>query len=154
MRLTHRAVRLALGLVTGLTLTLLGTVPASAVTAAEAGSATGTWTLRDTQQRVCLKADRGHPGMYFFAPVVGTWSRTITTGIRNLPPGSSSPGGTVLPPGSNDGPWVNGFVPVSIAPAPPALYTAEVWASDGVVTQTVPARIYLLENALEGCPAR
>src|SRR4051794_27019080 len=73
VRLTHRAVRLALGLVTGLTLTLIGTVPASAVTTAEAGSTAGTWKLRDVQQRICLEADDGHPGMYFFAPVVGTW---------------------------------------------------------------------------------
>jgi hypothetical protein len=153
VRLSHRAVRLVFGLVTGLTLTLIGTVPASAVTAG-AGSTVGTWTLRDVGQRVCREADSGDPGTYFFAPVVGTWSKTITTGLRNLPAGSTSPGGTKLPPGSNDGSSVNGFVPVAIAPASPALYTAEVWASDGVVTQAVPVRIYLLDNALEGCPAR
>lgn len=148
MRSTHRAVRLALGLVAGLTLMLTSTVPASAATAA------GTWTLRGAGQRICLDAGSGHPGTYFLAPVTGTWSRTITTGIRNLPAGSSSRGGTVLAPGSNDGSSVNGFVQVTIKPAPPALYTAEVWASDGIVTQAVPVRIYLLENALDGCPAR
>jgi hypothetical protein len=156
VRLTHRAVRLVLCMVTGLALALVGVVPASAATAAKAAPATGTassWTLLDVQQRMCLTASGGHPNTYFVAPIYGAWSTTITTGIRNLPPGSSSSGGTTLPPGENYSPVVNGFVQVSIAPAPAGLYTAEVWASDGVETQAVPVRIYMLEYNLVGCPA-
>jgi hypothetical protein len=115
-------------------LALTGAAPASPASAA-------TWTLQDVQQRICVSPQSGHPGTYVLAPVVGTWSTTITTGVRDLPPGSSSAGGSTLPPGSNDGSWVNGFVQLSIAPAPAGEYTSEVWAFDGTETQTVPVQI-------------
>lgn len=136
MRSIHRTVRSALVVVAALALVLTG-----------AGSATAsTWTLRDVGQRMCVTSDFGHPGAYFFAPVVGSWSSTIRTGITDLPPGSTSPGGNSLPPGSNDTDNVNGFVPVSIAPAPVAVYHAEVWASDGRETQTAPVTIRVQER--------
>ncbi|MEW9533425.1 DUF5980 family protein [Microbispora sp. NPDC049125] len=136
MRSTHRAVRSAIGVTTGLALALSGALPASAAT----------WTLRDVNQRICVAAQYGHPGTYFLAPVVGSWSTTITTGVRNLPPGSSSVGGTPIPPGSNYGTNVNGFVQVTIAPAPVGEYSAEVWASDGAETQSVPVAISIRDS--------
>ncbi|MFB9252781.1 DUF5980 family protein [Sphaerisporangium melleum] len=151
MRAAHRVGRLALGLAAGLTLTLSGALPASAASTARADAssahATETWTIRDVQQRICVSPTYGHPGAYFLVPVNGTWSTTLTTGIRNLPPGSTSVGGTPIPPGSNYGNTVNGFVQISIAPLPAGVYTAEIWASDGTVTRTAPATI----ESREGC---
>ncbi|WP_221761056.1 DUF5980 family protein [Kibdelosporangium aridum] len=151
MRLTHRAVRLLLCLAAVLTLALTGAVPVSA-SQSPATATKSSWKLVDLQQRMCLTADFGHPNTYFVALVQGTWSRTITTGIRNLPPGSSTLGGSILPPGSHYGSDINGWIQVTIAPTTPGLYTAEVWAADGVQTQTTPARIYMLEHTLVGCP--
>ncbi|WP_308159067.1 DUF5980 family protein [Amycolatopsis magusensis] len=121
------------GLVLGSVLALLSVTPASA--------SASTWTLRGDGQRICLKPDTGHPGAYFFAQVDGSWSATITTGIRNLPPGSFSTGASSLPPGSHDGSYVNGFVGVHIAPAPAGKYFPEVWASDGSASQAVRVEI-------------
>ncbi|MGW3351763.1 DUF5980 family protein [Nonomuraea rubra] len=137
MRSIRRAVRLLLGVTAGVALTLAGTLPASAAT-------TGTtWELRDLGQRMC--APGGHPNTYFVAYVYGKWKDKITLGIRNLPPGSYSNGGAVWP-GENYGNTILGFVHVSIAPAPPAIYVAELWASDGTVEQTNPIRINMRED--------
>ncbi|SEG97795.1 hypothetical protein SAMN05444920_11162 [Nonomuraea solani] len=123
----------AAGLLLGLALVLVGVLPTPA--------AATTWELRDVEQRMCVTSDFGHPNTYFVAPVFGSWTTTIRTGIQKMPPGSSSLGGSVIPPGSNYGSVIIGFVHISIAPAPVGVYIAEVWASDGVVTQTVPVRI-------------
>lgn len=104
--------------------------------AAPSAAQTPTWTLQDIGQKVCVSTG-GWDGTYVFAPVSGTWTTTITTGIRNLPPGSSGQG-SVLPPGSNDEHTINGWIQVSFAPAPAGDYVAEIWASDGAVTQTAP----------------
>lgn len=127
------------GPVLGLALTLVATPPASAGT-------TSTWELRDIGQRTCVSSTHGHPGAYFLAPVFGDWPTTITTGIRNLPAGSTSAGGSVIPPGSNHGNTVIGFVQLSIAPVAVGVYKPEVWASDGTETKTVPVTITVQER--------
>ncbi|MCS7475772.1 DUF5980 family protein [Umezawaea endophytica] len=141
MRSTRSAVRLLVGLVA--ILMLMGSAPALA---SSGGGTKPTWELRDIDQQMCVTSDYGHPNTYYVAPVFGTWSRTIQTGIRKLPPGSSSMGGTTLPPGSNTGSVIVGFVHVSIAPAPVGVYTPEVWATDGVVTQAVPVKLEILDD--------
>jgi hypothetical protein len=140
---TRRSVRLLLGPAAALALMLIGSAPAPA---APAGDAKPTWTLRDIGQTTCVTSSSGHPGTYFLAPVFGTWSTTITTGMRNLPPGSTSVGGTPIPPGSNNGNTILGFVQISIAPAPVGVYTPEVWASDGTTTQAVPVTVKVQER--------
>ncbi|MET8138777.1 DUF5980 family protein [Sphaerisporangium sp. NPDC005288] len=153
MRTTLRALRPALGVTIGLALTVSGALPASATTVATRTAAssssvatTATWELRDIGQRICVTSQYGHPGTYFLVPVYGTWSTTLTTGLRNLPPGSTSVGGTPIPPGSNYDSTIRGFVQLTVAPAPVGTYTAEVWASDGTVTQAVPATINVRES--------
>lgn len=127
----QRAAGLLVGLVAACVPALIGASPAAAAS----------WTLQDVQQQICVDPEFGHPATYVLAPVVGSWSTSITTGVRKLPPGSSSAGGSTLPPGSNDGSSVNGFVQLSLAPAPAGVYVSEVWASDGTETQAVPVRI-------------
>lgn len=134
----QRVLRLLLGVTAGVALTLSGVLPASATTA--------TWELRDIGQRTC--AAGGHPNTYFVGPVFGKWEKKITFGIRNLPSGSYSNGGAIWP-GENYGNTIVGFVHISIAPAPPAVYVAELWASDGTVEQTVPIRINMRADCTE-----
>ncbi|QFG24932.1 DUF5980 family protein [Actinomadura sp. WMMB 499] len=129
MKSARNSARIVVGMLAVLAMSLIGAAPASAESP--------TWTLQDIGQKVCVSTG-GWDGTYVFAPVSGTWTTPITTGIRNLPPGSSDLGGSVLPPGSNDENTINGFVGVSFAPAPAGDYVAEVWASDGTVTQTAP----------------
>lgn len=135
MRSIRRGGRPTLGVVAALVLTLFAATPATAATTAMA-----TWTLQDVDQKICLRPGESRPNVpgYVLTPVNGTWSSTITTGISNFPPGSFSDGGTTFPPGSHDGTYVNGFRHVSIGPAAAGDYHAEVWATDGTVTQTVP----------------
>jgi hypothetical protein len=143
MRSIQRGGRLALVVAPAVLSALLSAAPATAAAAtatATAATAAATWTLQDVDQRICLRPGESQPhtNTYVFTPVTGTWSSTITTGIRNFPPGSHSDGGTPFPPGSHDGSYVNGFRHVSIAPAAAGDYQAEVWATDGTVTQAVP----------------
>ncbi|MFC7380777.1 DUF5980 family protein [Sphaerisporangium rhizosphaerae] len=157
MRTTLRALRPALGVTIGLALTVSGALPASATTAAtdaatktaassSSVATTATWELRDIGQSICVTSQYGHPGTYFLVPVYGTWSTTLTTGLRNLPPGSTSVGGTPILPGSEYDSTIRGFVQLTVAPTPVGTYTAEVWASDGTVTQAVPAIINVRES--------
>lgn len=140
MKTIHRAARLALGATAGLALALSGTTPASAAT----------WELRDFQQRICVTSSGGHPGTYFVAAVVGTWSTTVQIGLQNLPPGSTSAGGTPIPPGSNypsnGSTTINGFVQISIPPLPSGVYTPLLTASDRTETQSVPVTINVKES--------
>jgi hypothetical protein len=144
-----RAIRLIPAVATGLALTLFGALPASASSSAESSSSSGaasasttsTWTLWDAGQRICLRPNEGWPaGAYFLVPLHGTWTTTLTTGLRNLPPGTTSPGGAVQP-GSESGGTIHGFVPISIGPLPAGVYTPELWASDGTETQAVPVTL-------------
>ncbi|MFC4536155.1 DUF5980 family protein [Sphaerisporangium dianthi] len=140
MRTTYRAARLALGATAGMALALSGITPASAAT----------WELRDFQQRICVTSSNGHPGTYFVAAVVGHWSTTVQIALRDLPAGSTSAGGTPIPPGSNypnnGSTTINGFVQLSIAPLPVGMYTPRLTASDGTETQSVPVTINVKES--------
>ncbi|HEX7305473.1 DUF5980 family protein [Lentzea sp.] len=116
---------------------------ALAVGAAPAAAAT--WTLEDLEQRICVDPEYGHAGAYFLGSVSGSWSRTITTGLSDLPPGSVFKGSSVLPPSSHENPpgakMVNVFAGVAIGPAPAGEYVARLWATDGSSTQSQPVRI-------------
>ncbi len=142
MKTIHRAARLALGATAGLALALAGTTPVSAAT----------WELRDFRQQICVTSSGGHPGTYFIAAVVGTWSTTVQIALQNLPPGATSMGGTPIAPGSNypdpdDGSTtVNGFVHISIPPLPVGVYTTLVTASDGTETQSYPVTINVKQS--------
>ncbi|MFA3876048.1 DUF5980 family protein [Streptomyces sp. MMCC 100] len=141
MKASRRGAGLLLGLVSALT--LVGTSPASA--------SASTWTLEAEGQRICVRSSHGWPNTYAVAPVSGTWTSTITTGVRDLPPGSSSMGGSTIAPGTNDrrpdgALVINGFVHLSIAPAPVGEYTAEIWATDGKETQTDPLLIVVRDR--------
>ncbi|MDT0394415.1 MULTISPECIES: DUF5980 family protein [Streptomyces] len=133
MKARQRAAGLVLGLSSTLALGLTGASPASA---------SATWTLEAEGQRICVEAGYGWPNTYAFAPVSGTWSAPIRTGVRGLPPGSTSQGGSTIAPGTNErdpvdhGLVVNGWLQLSIAAAQAGEYTAEIWATDGTETQT------------------
>jgi hypothetical protein len=145
VRSKRRAVTLALGLATGLALTLPAlSAAATADTRSSSATTAATWTLRQLDQQVCSQPG-GLLGTYVMTVVEGRWSTAIKTGIRNLPPGSSSLGGSTLPPNSSDENDV-GIVHLSIAPTPVGVYHAEVWVSDGKVTQTDPVTINVRER--------
>lgn len=86
------------------------------------------------------------------AAVVETWSSTVQIGLQNLPPGSTSAGGTPIAPGSNHpnpgngATTINGFVQISIAPLPVGVYTPLLTASDRTETQSVPVTITVKES--------
>ncbi|MBZ6304988.1 DUF5980 family protein [Streptomyces olivaceus] len=134
MKKTCRRAGLLVGLASVIALPLVGAAPTSAVEA-------DTWTLHGNNQ-YCVKPDRGWPRTYAVGAVEGTWSSTITAGLRKLPAGSTSDEVSTLAPGTNvrdpedGGLTINIWLPLSIAPAPAGTYTAEFWADDGTVTQT------------------
>ncbi len=138
MKSTHRAVRLAVGLTTGLALALLGSSPAVAG-AARGGVTTtsATWTLVDYQQSACITSSIGRT-TYFLVVIQGSWSRPITPAAQNLPAGSQGSTSAPIPPGSNYSGVVQSMVWVGMPPTPVGVYTAAIRASDGVTTQTVP----------------
>ncbi|GII77579.1 hypothetical protein Sru01_25610 [Sphaerisporangium rufum] len=137
MRSTERILRLLLGVAAGLVLALAGALPAGAATK----TASSTWTLLDIGQRICVSPQYGHPGTYFLVPMSGSWTTTLSTGIKNLPPGSTSVGGNPILPGSNHDGTILALVQVTVAPAPVGVYTPDLWVSDGTETQTVPVTI-------------
>jgi hypothetical protein len=120
---------------TSLTLAVVGASPAAATT----------WTLEQIPQRICVDPDSGNAGAYVIGSVSGSWSKTITTGVRNLPPGTVFLGSTALPPGSHQNPpgsqIINVFAGLQIEPAPAGEHVSELWATDGEQTQTMPVRI-------------
>lgn len=145
MRSIRRGTGLVLGAAAALVLTLTATAPASAEDeTSDAPSAT--WTLVDTEQKVCLRADRAMPNRYVIASIEGTWTTDITTGVRDLPPGSVSHGGITYPPDTDGPSSVHDFVGVSFGPTPAGDHIAELWATDGEVTQTTPILLRSTED--------
>ncbi|CAL9628121.1 DUF5980 family protein [Streptomyces sp. enrichment culture] len=148
MKKSHRKAGLLVGLASVIALPLVGAAPASAATP-DSATTSATWSFGGHNQ-YCVKPDRGHPRTYAIGQVEGTWTSTITAGLRNLPPGSTSDGVVTLAPGTTEGPsggspaqlWFH----LSIAPAPAGTYTAEFWATDGKVTQTDPVTIKVSEE--------
>lgn len=135
-----RALRHMATVATTLALAVAGAPPAAATT----------WTLEPIPQRICVDPDFGHPGAYFIGSISGSWSKTITTGLRDLPDGSYSPGSSTLPPGSHHNPpgskIINVFAGVHIGPAPAGEHVSELWATDGGQTQSMPVRIAFQEG--------
>lgn len=151
MRSVQRGTNLVLGLAAVFGLALAGAAPAAAEPEpAEPNAAPeATWKLKDVDQRVCIRpADRGWPNTYVLAPISGTLSEPLTTGVTDMPPGSESHGGKVFPPDPDYDSIPPGFVGVSFGPAPVGDHIAQIWASDGEVTQTVPVLLrYTNETA-------
>jgi hypothetical protein len=125
-----RSVRHGISFVVGMLAVLV-----MGLAAVPAGATTSTWTLNDIGQKFCVPG--GGTQSYLLVQVSGTWTTPLKYGVRKLPPGSSSTVGTIQP-GSNDTHIINGFIGVTYAAAPVGDYHAEVWATDGKVTQTAP----------------
>ncbi|GAB3444455.1 DUF5980 family protein [Actinophytocola sediminis] len=157
MRSSFRAGTLVAGLVSALVLTLAGS-SAYASADVSARSAGPTWEIHHPgdPQRMCTNPGSGFTHSYFLLVVKGTWSTNVDYGIRNLPSGST---GTSyhIPPGSNypqpDGAiLVNGFIQVAVhTNNPVGTYNAEIWASDGTVTQTEPVEIVISTDDWVDC---
>ncbi|MEU8707651.1 DUF5980 family protein [Streptomyces sp. NPDC048565] len=144
MRSAHRGAGLLFALSAACVMTLSGTVQASAA------DPTATWTLSQTEQRICVAPERGWPDTYYLASVTGSSESPIDHAIRELPSGSFSNGGTIHPGELNPSGKFLGFGHISIAPAPVGEYIAQLWASDGTSTQTAPLRISVKEDCLSG----
>ncbi|MEO3805470.1 DUF5980 family protein [Nonomuraea sp. B1E8] len=135
MRTIRRSARLALGVTAGAALALSGTTPASA----------STWELMHSHQQICVQTNHDR-STYLIAAVVGSWTKTIQMGMKNLPAGSTSEG-SPIPPGSNytdpeDGSTtINGWIWLTIPPLPAGAYESWLTASDGTQTQSNPVTI-------------
>ncbi len=142
MTARRRGAGILLGLSSALTLSFLGTSPASASSA--------TWTLEAQGQEICVPGAYGWTGVP--APVAGSWSSEIKVGIRDLPGENSRMlAGSTIAPGVNDpdadGNLArNGFVFMSLLPAPLGEYTAEIYATDGTRTETDTLKIVYRER--------
>ncbi|WP_461119256.1 DUF5980 family protein [Saccharothrix stipae] len=153
-----RIARSALTLVSVLLLSLVGS---SAVASARPASQTHTWHLENfgAPQRMCVQYGpdgRIHQSYFIFA-VTGNWSTDLDFGMRDLPPGWTATE-YHIPPGSNypdpdDGAvTINGFILVAgSATVPLAKYRAQIWVSDGTVTETHPADIVVTTASWVDC---
>ncbi|MEV8441881.1 DUF5980 family protein [Actinosynnema sp. NPDC051121] len=140
---------------------LLPLVGSSVVASAQAASRTHTWHLEDfgAPQRMCVQygpEGRTHQSYFIFA-VTGNWSRHLDFGMRDLPPGWTATE-SHIPPGSNypdpdDGSvTINGFILVQgSATVSLATYRAQIWVSDGTVTETQPADIVVTTASWVDC---
>lgn len=113
------------------------TTAAKAATATT-GAASSTWTLVDWQQRLC--ATPNDPRLlYFFVGLEGTWSVPITAGYTGMPAGTDvlyDP--WTVEPGSADGHHVQVWAVFRLSGAPLGRHVPSIWATDGIVTQSVP----------------
>lgn len=145
MKSARFAATAALGLTTVLVSALLGAAPAAA---ASSPAAPATWTLTplfDGGQSICTEPAEGRWSLVYVL-IKGTWSSDIEVGVSDLPSGSDTQLPPPLAPGSNPRRpggtvYINTAVNVYAPPLPVGSYPAEVWASDGVETQTIPFRI-------------
>lgn len=158
MRVMLRIARSMLALVSVLLLSLLGS-PVGA--SAQSDSQDHTWHLEDfgIPHRMCVQygpEGRIHQSYFIFA-VTGKWSTDLDFGMRDLPPGWTATE-SHLPPGSNyrdpdDGSvTINGFALVQgSATVPLATYHAQIWVSDGTVTETHAADIIVTTASWVDC---
>jgi hypothetical protein len=158
MRVVFRIARSVLTLVPVLLLSLVGS---SVVASAQAASQTRTWHLRDfgAPHRMCVQygpEGRTHQSYFIFA-VTGNWATDLDFGMRDLPPGWTATESRI-PPGSNypdpeDGSVrINGFTLVQgSATVPLATYRAQIWVSDGTVTETHPADVVVTTASWVDC---
>ncbi|MGI5150731.1 DUF5980 family protein [Plantactinospora sp. CA-294935] len=143
LRSTFGAARLALGLVTALTLALIAGQPAAA-----AGTTTpeGGWQLTNIGQRICIPAGESW-WTYFWITIDGEWSTPIEVGARNLPAGTTtSLPHAPIPPGSSDGHTALNLIAMTLPPLPFGVYQPVLTASDGLQTQSVPVTIQVQER--------
>ncbi|MEN3612949.1 DUF5980 family protein [Plantactinospora sp. ZYX-F-223] len=143
LRSTFGAARMALGLVTALTLALIAGQPAAA-----AGTTTsaGGWQLTNIGQRICIPAGESW-WTYFWITIDGEWSTPIEVGARNLPAGTTtSLPHSPIPPGSSDGHTALNLIAMTLPPLPFGVYRPVLTASDGLQTQSVPVTIQVQES--------
>lgn len=134
--------RLAFGLVTALTLALIGSQPAAAAGTTSAA----TWQLTGIGQRICIPAGQSW-WTYFWITIDGDWSTPIEVGARDLPAGTTtSLPHAPIPPGSSDGHTALNLIAMTLPPLPFGVYRPELTASDGVETQSVPVTIEVQER--------
>ncbi|MEV4759724.1 DUF5980 family protein [Micromonospora sp. NPDC049559] len=142
-RSTFGVARLALGLVTAVTLALVGGQPA---VAADRTTPTETWQLSNIGQRICIPAGQTW-WTYFWITIKGEWSTPIEVGARNLPAGTTtSLPHAPIPPGSSDGHAALNLIAMTLPPLPFGVYQPELTASDGVRTDSVPVTIQVQES--------
>jgi hypothetical protein len=107
-------------------------------TAAATSARTARWTLEDYQQSGCFSS---HVTDHYYGIYIdGTWRRSIYVGAANLPPGGTyDTTYAPIPPGSSNGEYTLAYVHVVLRSTQPlGTYTADMWASNGRVTQSVP----------------
>ncbi|GIG88064.1 DUF5980 family protein [Plantactinospora endophytica] len=144
LRSSFGAARLALGLLTAVTLALVSGQPA--VAADTSTTSTTSWRLTNIGQRICIPADESW-WTYFWITIDGTWTRPIEVGARNLPSGTTtSLPHAPLPPGSSNGATALNLIAMTLPPLPFGIYQPELTASDGVITQSVPVTIQVQER--------
>ncbi|GAA4461527.1 DUF5980 family protein [Phytohabitans houttuyneae] len=137
--------RLALGLITALTLALVASQPAAAASTTTTPPAT-TWQLASIGQRICIPAGESW-WTYFWITIDGQWSTPIEVGARNLRAGTTtSLPHAPIPPGSSDGHVALNLIAMTLPPLPFGVYQPELTASDGTVTQSVPVTIQVQER--------
>jgi hypothetical protein len=147
LRSTFGVTRLVLGLVTVLTLALVGSSSAAAAapSTTATSTSTATWQLLDVNQRVCIPAGVSW-WTYFGIIIDGEWSTPLETGARDLPAGTITDLPSLMPPGSGDGHVVQELIAITLPPLAMGVYQAELTASDGVETQSTPITIKVQEN--------
>ncbi|MDP9343592.1 MAG: DUF5980 family protein [Actinomycetota bacterium] len=111
---------------------------AFAGTAAATSTRTARWTLVDYHQSACFSSNV--TDAYFGIWIDGTWRRSIDVGAANLPPGGTyTTSYAPIPPGSSDGVYSLAYVHVVLRSTQAlGTYTADMWASDGRLMQSVP----------------
>jgi hypothetical protein len=109
----------------------------------QARAATPTWQLLDYGQKGCIRPSNPYTDLITYVGIWinGTWTHSINAGLSSTPEGSTTWSNSVLPlpPGSSDG--VGGLATIALQiprSTVPAIYTVQLWASDGTSTQQVP----------------
>jgi uncharacterized protein DUF5980 len=101
----------------------------------------GTWTLVDYQQTACF--DGQVTTAYYGIWIRGSWTKPIRIGLASLPAGSETwTTYAPIPPGSSSGEYSLAYVGVEIpANTPVGTYTAQLWAREGRLRQSVPVTL-------------
>ena len=137
MKRFARSLALALSLIA-----LLGAAPVAA--RHDHGSppppTSASWQLVDYAQKICFSPVTSTSSFGIW--ISGTWTRSIDVGIDGLPAGASY--GTAyapIAPGSSDGIYSLAYVRVTLKGGHDGTTTSSLWASDGVVKESVPVTI-------------
>ncbi len=133
---THvrRSVRILIGI-----LAVSGILASAfAGTAAATSARTARWTLEDYHQSACFSSNV--TDAYYGIYIDGRWRHPIDVGAANLPPGGTyTTSYAPIPPGSSNGEYSLAYVHVVLRSTQAlGTYTADMWASNGRITQSVP----------------